>query len=177
MGIKLTWFGHAALGLETGGYSLVIDPFFTGNPAASISADKVKPDFILISHGHGDHTSDVIPMAKRTGALVIANFEICGWLEAKGVKNVHSQHLGGGHQHPFGYLKLTHAEHGVRELILVALSNGADQLLEVERVAVCPLDNQRYHLALDVGPEHMAHELLARLASEPTEAHLLEVTP
>ena len=111
MSLKLTWFGHATLGLETGGYHILVDPFFTGNPAATIKAGSVPADFILVTHGHGDHLGDTVPIAKRTGALVISNFEISEWLEKKGVK-VHAQHLGGGYHHPFGYLKLTLALHG-----------------------------------------------------------------
>jgi len=109
---KLTWYGHATLGLETGGHQLVIDPFFSGNPAASTTADKVSPDFILVSHGHDDHVGDTIDIAKWTGALVISNHEIATWLGQQGLENVHGQHLGGGFQHPFGYLKLTLALHG-----------------------------------------------------------------
>ena len=107
----LTWYGHATLGLETGGYQIVIDPFFKGNPAATISPDKVKADFILVTHGHGDHIGDTLEIARRTGALVISNHEIAGWLGGQGLKT-HGQHLGGGHMHPFGYLKLTLALHG-----------------------------------------------------------------
>ena len=107
----LTWYGHATLGLETGGYQILIDPFFSGNPAATISADKVKADFILVTHGHGDHLGDTLEIARRTGALVISNHEIAGWLGQQGLKT-HGQHLGGGHMHPFGYLKLTLALHG-----------------------------------------------------------------
>jgi L-ascorbate metabolism protein UlaG (beta-lactamase superfamily) len=111
MSFKLTWYGHAALGLETGGYKVLVDPYFTGNPAASQPAEKAKADFILVSHGHGDHIGDTVSIAKRTGALVISNFEIASWLGNQGVKT-HGQHIGGGHQHPFGYLKLTQALHG-----------------------------------------------------------------
>lgn len=109
---KLTWYGHATLGLETGGYKLIVDPFFSGNPAASTSPKAVEADFILISHGHGDHVGDGIDIAKRTGATVISNDEIANWFAAHGVKKVHGQHLGGGYRHPFGYLKLTLALHG-----------------------------------------------------------------
>jgi L-ascorbate metabolism protein UlaG (beta-lactamase superfamily) len=109
---KLTWHGHAALGLETGGYKLVIDPFFTGNPSASISPEAVEADYILVSHGHGDHVGDTVAIAKRTGATVISNFEIADWFERQGVKQTHGQHIGGGFKHPFGYLKLTLALHG-----------------------------------------------------------------
>lgn len=109
---KLTWYGHATLGFETGGYRLIVDPFFSGNPSASTSPEAVEADFILISHGHGDHVGDAISIAKRTGATVISNDEIANWFAARGVKKVHGQHLGGGYKHPFGYLKLTLALHG-----------------------------------------------------------------
>ena len=78
MTTKLTWYGHATLGLETGGYKLIIDPFFSGNPAASTSSEAVEANFILISHGHGDHVGDAVALAKRTGAMVISNAEIAG---------------------------------------------------------------------------------------------------
>lgn len=107
----LTWYGHAALGLETGGSHILIDPFFSGNPAAITSADAVQADFILVTHGHGDHLGDTVAIARRTGALVISNFEIASWLGNQGIKT-HPQHIGGGYRHPFGYLKLTPALHG-----------------------------------------------------------------
>jgi L-ascorbate metabolism protein UlaG (beta-lactamase superfamily) len=109
---KLTWYGHATLGLETDGHKLLIDPFFNGNPAASASADEVEASHILVSHGHGDHVGDTVEIASRTGATVISNFEIANWFSGQGVEKVHGQHLGGGFQHPFGYLKLTLALHG-----------------------------------------------------------------
>jgi L-ascorbate metabolism protein UlaG (beta-lactamase superfamily) len=112
MSTKLTWYGHATLGLETAGFHILIDPFFNGNPVASASADKMEADFILITHGHGDHVGDSVTIAKRTNALVISNAEIAGWIASKGVKKTHAQHLGGGYKHPFGYLKLTLALHG-----------------------------------------------------------------
>jgi L-ascorbate metabolism protein UlaG (beta-lactamase superfamily) len=111
MSFKLTWYGHAAMLLEVDGKRLLVDPFLSGNPAAAISADKVAADYILISHGHGDHVGDAVTIARRTGATVISNFEIGNWFEGQGI-NVHRQHIGGGHQHPFGYLKLTLALHG-----------------------------------------------------------------
>ena len=111
MTFELTWIGHATLGLETSGYKILVDPYIKGNPAAQIDADTVEVDYILITHGHGDHIGDTIEIAKRTGATVISNAEICGWLRKKDVK-VHAQHLGGGFTHPFGYLKLTLALHG-----------------------------------------------------------------
>ncbi len=111
MSLKVTWFGHAALGLETGGYKVLVDPYFTSNPAASQTARQAQADFILVSHGHGDHVGDALDIARRTGATVISNAEIAGWFGKQGLKT-HAQHLGGGYKHPFGYLKLTMALHG-----------------------------------------------------------------
>lgn len=111
MAFKLTWIGHATLALETGGYKLLVDPYLSHNPAAMVSAEEVEADYILITHGHGDHIGDTVEIAQRTGAIAISNAEISGWLRKKGLK-VHGQHLGGGFQHPFGYLKLTLALHG-----------------------------------------------------------------
>ena len=111
MAFKLTWIGHASLALETGGYKLLIDPYFSNNPATNLDASKVEADYILVTHGHEDHIGDTIEIANRTNATVISNAEISGWLRKKGIK-VHAQHLGGGFNHPFGYLKLTLALHG-----------------------------------------------------------------
>ena len=111
MSFEITWIGHATIGLVTDGYKLIVDPFLTNNPAANLKPEAVEADYILVTHGHGDHVGDAVEIAKRTGATVIANAEICGWLSKKGVK-VHAQHIGGGFTYPFGYLKLTLAVHG-----------------------------------------------------------------
>ena len=112
MSINITWYGHATLGLEIGGYKLLVDPYFTGNPAANTTADKVSADYILVTHGHFDHVGDAVAVAKRTGAMVISNFEIAEWMGKQGLQKTHGQHIGGGHEFPFGYLKLTPALHG-----------------------------------------------------------------
>ncbi len=112
MSITVTWYGHACIGLEVGEHQLLVDPFLSGNPLAAVSPDHLNPHFILVSHGHGDHVGDTLEIAKRSGALIISNFEICTWFQAQGYANVHPQHIGGGFHHPFGYLKLTIAHHG-----------------------------------------------------------------
>lgn len=113
MSIVLTFHGHATFSLNLDGTRIVVDPFFAGNnPQATRSVNDVAADVILQTHGHGDHIADTIPLAKRTGAKVISNFEIINWLSAKGIQNTHAQHLGGGFQHDFGYVKMTVALHG-----------------------------------------------------------------
>ena len=109
---KLTYHGHSTCSIETEeGVHLVIDPFFGDNPACDVSADDVSADFILITHGHFDHIADAIPLAKRTGATVIATFEVATFLENQGLA-VSPHHIGGGVTYPFGYVKLTSALHG-----------------------------------------------------------------
>lgn len=109
---KLTFYGHATFGLETDdGTRLVIDPFFEDNPACDISVDDVAADFILLTHGHYDHVADAIPLSERTGATIIASFEIATYMENKG-RPVSPQHIGGGVDYPFGYVKMTPALHG-----------------------------------------------------------------
>lgn len=112
MTIKVTWLGHSGFHLALGAHNILIDPFLSGNPLAPVSADEIAADFILLSHGHGDHSSDVPAIAKRTGATVVANFEIGSWLSNKhGVENVHTLNTGGGVQLPFGRVELTIAHH------------------------------------------------------------------
>jgi L-ascorbate metabolism protein UlaG (beta-lactamase superfamily) len=111
MSVKITWYGHAAIGIETSGYHILVDPYFTGNPLASITAGQVNADFIMVSHGHSDHMGDTVAIAKRTGATVISNAEIAKWLGNQEI-STHAQHIGGGHRYPFGFVKLTIACHG-----------------------------------------------------------------
>jgi L-ascorbate metabolism protein UlaG (beta-lactamase superfamily) len=143
MGLKLTWFGHAAIGLKTGGFHILVDPFFSENPAASVSAASAAADFILVTHGHDDHLGDTIEIANRTGALVISNAEIAKWLRKKGA-HTHGQHLGGGYHHPFGYLKLTFALHGSALPDGSCGGNPAGFLLTT-------LDGQKVYIAGDTG--------------------------
>ena len=95
MKVKLTWFGHATFGLQVGDHAILVDPFFEGNPAASVDPEDLEADYILVSHGHGDHVGDAVSIAKRTGATVVSNAEIAGWFGKQGV-TAHGQHLGGG---------------------------------------------------------------------------------
>ncbi|MFZ5918279.1 MAG: metal-dependent hydrolase [Chloroflexota bacterium] len=111
MAVELTWYGHACFYIRGGGASLLTDPFLTDNPQSPVQADEVSADYILVSHAHGDHLGDAVPIAKRTGATIIANFEIANYCAAQGAKT-HPLHIGGGRDFPFGRVKLTIAHHG-----------------------------------------------------------------
>jgi L-ascorbate metabolism protein UlaG (beta-lactamase superfamily) len=110
--MKFTYYGHACFAVQAGGKTLLFDPFISPNPLAKkIDVSKVAADFILVSHGHGDHVADAIEIANRTGAKVIAPFEVGSWLEGKGAENVQSMNHGGTAKMVFGRVKLTTAIH------------------------------------------------------------------
>ncbi|PZR74172.1 MAG: metal-dependent hydrolase [Chthoniobacterales bacterium] len=110
--MNFTYYGHACFSVQAGGKTLLFDPFISPNPLAKkIDVAKIAADFILVSHGHGDHVADVIDIAKRTGATVIAPYEVGSWFENKGVKNVQAMNHGGAARIDFGRVKLTSAIH------------------------------------------------------------------
>src|SRR3712207_6275715 len=110
--MKLTYYGHACFAVEAGGKTLLFDPFIKPNPLAShIDINTIAADFILLSHGHGDHVADVAEIAQRTGATILAPYEVGTWFEGKGVKNVTTMNHGGAAKMPFGRVKLTNAVH------------------------------------------------------------------
>jgi L-ascorbate metabolism protein UlaG (beta-lactamase superfamily) len=110
--MKFTYYGHACFSVEAGGKTLLFDPFITPNPLAlKIDVARIAADFILVSHGHGDHLADVVDISNRTGATVIAPYEVGNWFEGKGVKNVNPMNHGGGAKMDFGRVKLTSAIH------------------------------------------------------------------
>ncbi|MEZ4669803.1 MAG: metal-dependent hydrolase [Anaerolineae bacterium] len=111
MTIKITWLGHSAFALDIDGHPVLIDPFLTGNPLAAAKADDLQAEIIFLSHAHGDHLGDTVSIAKRTGALVVSNFEICNWLNKQGVENTHAQNPGGGWNYGFIHCKFTVAHH------------------------------------------------------------------
>lgn len=112
MAIQIKWLGHAGFALDIDGHQVLIDPFLSGNPLAPIGVDAIAADFILLSHGHGDHVNDAPAIARRTGATVVANVEIGTWLQDKhGLEEVYAINTGGGVQLPFGRVELTIAHH------------------------------------------------------------------
>jgi L-ascorbate metabolism protein UlaG (beta-lactamase superfamily) len=110
--VKATYIGHSCFLLDNGAQKILIDPFIKGNPVARTTKTAAKPDFILVSHGHGDHIGDAIEIAKSSGAMVISNYEIATYCSQQGVAKTHPLHIGGGNKFAFGSLKLTIAHHG-----------------------------------------------------------------
>jgi L-ascorbate metabolism protein UlaG (beta-lactamase superfamily) len=101
--MKLTYFGHSCFQVELPGATLLFDPFISPNPAAAaIDVDSLRPDFILLTHGHGDHVADAERIAKNSGATLISNYEVVTWFSAKGLENVHPLNHGGGCDFHFG---------------------------------------------------------------------------
>ncbi len=112
MTTEIKFLGHASFQIWTGSHSILIDPFVTDNPSALTTADNLDADAILVTHGHEDHVADVEAIARRTGAVVVANYEIVTWFQARGIENAHPMHIGGQHSFEFGTVKLTIAHHG-----------------------------------------------------------------
>ncbi|RYU77907.1 metal-dependent hydrolase [Hymenobacter persicinus] len=110
--MNLTYYGHSSFLLETGGRKLLFDPFISPNPLAKdIDVAQIEADYILLSHGHGDHVADVEAIGSRTGAELIGMVEVVGWFGAKGLKATYGMNVGGTLHLPFGTVKMVAALH------------------------------------------------------------------
>src|SRR5258708_8343858 len=108
--MKATFLGHSTVYLGANKTRILLDPFLTGNQKAAAKADDLNPDFIVLTHGHSDHIADALPIEKRTGATIIATYELACWLGDQGAK-VSAQNHGGWCKYPFGAVKFTQAIH------------------------------------------------------------------
>lgn len=132
--MKITFGGHSCFLIECGEHKMIIDPFLTGNPLAGFQEKQVDVQFILVTHGHGDHLGDTVAIAKRTGATVIAPNELAVYCKMQGLA-VHPMHIGGSWQFPFGKVKLTQAMHGsaiINEQEIIYTGNPCGFLLFIE---------------------------------------------
>ncbi|HRZ31972.1 MAG TPA: metal-dependent hydrolase [Flavobacterium sp.] len=109
--MKITFYGHASLGIEVSGKHILVDPFITGNPkAAHVDINLLQADYILLTHAHQDHILDVEAITKRTDALIVSNWEIATYFSNKGFKS-HPMNHGGSWKFDFGSVKFVHAVH------------------------------------------------------------------
>jgi L-ascorbate metabolism protein UlaG (beta-lactamase superfamily) len=109
--MDIRFLGHAAFELTEGDTRILIDPFLTGNPKAAAKADELDPTHIFLTHGHADHYGDVVDIAKRTNAQVVAITELAGELQEEGVENVSDPNLGGTVQFGSASVRLVPAWH------------------------------------------------------------------
>ncbi|WP_320815543.1 metal-dependent hydrolase [Flavobacterium sp.] len=109
--MKITFYGHACIGIEVDEVTILVDPFISGNPkAAHIDINSIKADFILITHAHQDHILDVEAIAKLTDAVIVSNYEIATYYGNKGF-NYHPMNHGGSWDFEFGVVKYVNAVH------------------------------------------------------------------
>jgi L-ascorbate metabolism protein UlaG (beta-lactamase superfamily) len=110
--MKFTYYGHSCFEIQIQGKKVLFDPFITPNELAkNIDIASIKPDFILVTHGHGDHVADLVQIGKQSGALVVSNFEIVEWLKKQGLQNLHPMNHGGKKNLDFGTVKCVNAIH------------------------------------------------------------------
>lgn len=110
--MKLKYFSHSAFQITSSqGKVILIDPFLDDNPTSPVKSDKVNADYIILTHGHGDHLGDAFKIAKRCNSLFICLNELANYVSSKGF-NAHNMHIGGSYGFEFGKVKLTIAHHG-----------------------------------------------------------------
>jgi L-ascorbate metabolism protein UlaG (beta-lactamase superfamily) len=109
--MKITWIGHSAFALEADGKSVLIDPYITGNPAATVAPGDFAPQTIILTHAHNDHVGDTVEIARRAGSRVIATHELATWIGSQGVPGATGANHGGTVQFDGGSTKFTPAWH------------------------------------------------------------------
>lgn len=138
--MKITFIGHAAVEIKTEKHSILIDPFITGNPVAKHKPEDFQPDAILLTHGHADHLGDAIPISQRTGAPIIAIFELATYCQSQGAKAI-GMNIGGPSRFEFGTVQFTPAFH--------SSSHDGHYLGEPCGVVLTTLENRKIYHAGD----------------------------
>jgi L-ascorbate metabolism protein UlaG (beta-lactamase superfamily) len=134
--MQITWFGHSAFRLDFAGKAVLIDPFFTGNPA--FQTDKAAAikgvTHIVLTHGHSDHVGDTLDIAKATGAPVITNYDLCMWLAAQGLEKFDPMNTGGTTDQGGFTVTLVRADHSsgdIRDGTPIYLGNPCGVIIKV----------------------------------------------
>lgn len=116
--MQITWFGHSAFRLDFAGKAVLIDPFFTGNPAFTSDRNAAIKGVthIVLTHGHADHVGDAIAISKETGAPVITNYDLCMWLAGKGLEKFDPMNTGGTTEQGGFTVSMVRADHSSGEM-------------------------------------------------------------
>lgn len=110
--MQITYYGHSCFEVVIGDKKILFDPFITPNERANdVDIESIKPDYIILSHGHQDHVADVEVIYAQSEATIIASFEVVSWFEAQGLTNIHPMNHGGEWAFEFGTLKMVNAIH------------------------------------------------------------------
>jgi len=153
----LTYFGHSAFQITLPDVTILVDPFISGNPLApdSLQPDDLHPDVILITHAHGDHWGDTMEIARRSGALLIANFEITSYAQKQGHNNVHPMNTGGSLRFEWGSVTQTYARHSSSFPDGTYGGNPNGYLLHLEKLCIyCAGDTSPFAEMAWLGEDH-----------------------
>jgi L-ascorbate metabolism protein UlaG (beta-lactamase superfamily) len=108
--IAIKYYGHSCFEVQISGKNILFDPFISPNPK-DVDIKQINPDFILVSHGHGDHIADCVAIAEQSKAQVVSTFEITEWLSKQGLENLVPMNTGGSYDLGVAKIKLVRAEH------------------------------------------------------------------
>ncbi|MFV0559459.1 MAG: metal-dependent hydrolase [Enterococcus sp.] len=145
--MQITYHGHSCLSLVVANERIMIDPFITGNPLSDLTVEDVRVDWLLITHGHGDHIGDMIQLAKNNDAVIIGSAEIATYAQNQGVR-AHGMNIGGTYTFPFGKVKMVYAQHSsgyTVDGVTHYMGEAAGYILESEGVTIYHAGDTAYY--------------------------------